>query len=168
MEFIKGVFNDYGAVLLVSSMALLLIVFIWNIILTVQMGRLQNKYKRFMRSTTGKNLEGMLEEYIKDVESAIGKVEVIENNISSLKDQAERCIQKCSVARYNAFSDTGSDLSYSIALLDNYNNGVVLTGIYGRNETINYVKPISMGTSSYPLSVEEQMVLDRCTKKANK
>lgn len=66
---------------------------------------------------------------------------------------------KVSIVRYRAFEDVGSDLSYSIALLDNNNNGVILTGIYGRNESTTYAKPIDKGLSRYELSDEEKYVL---------
>jgi hypothetical protein len=49
-------------------------------------------------------------------------------------------------------------------LLDNFNDGFVLTGIYGRNESYTYAKPISKGESKYPLSVEEELVLKRSLK----
>ena len=49
-------------------------------------------------------------------------------------------------------------------MLDNYNNGAIITSIYGRNETVTYAKPVENGASRYPLSVEEELVLDRCIK----
>jgi hypothetical protein len=41
---------------------------------------------------------------------------------------------------------------------------MLLTGIYGRNETITYAKPVENGVSSYPLSEEEEKVLTRSLK----
>ena len=61
--------------------------------------------------------------------------------------------------RYKAFEDIGSDLSYSIAMLDGNNNGVIITSIYSRNESITYAKPIDNGISRYDLSEEENSVL---------
>lgn len=66
--------------------------------------------------------------------------------------------------RYNAFDDMGSQLSFSIALLDDFKNGFVLTSIYGREETVSYCKEVKNGTSTIPLSAEEIMVLDRAIK----
>jgi hypothetical protein len=53
----------------------------------------------------------------------------------------------------------GSDLSFSIALLDGNQNGVIITSIYGRNESTTYAKPIDKGISRYDLSEEEKKVL---------
>ena len=70
-------------------------------------------------------------------------------------------LQNLRVLRYNAFDNTGSDLSYSVALVDEENNGVVLSSIYGREENRCYAKPVIAGKSQYVLSKEEQEVLQQ-------
>ena len=70
-------------------------------------------------------------------------------------------IQNVGFIRYNAFNDMGSDLSFSIALLDERRDGFVITNIYAREESNVYAKPIVNGKSTYPLSVEEIQALDR-------
>ena len=65
------------------------------------------------------------------------------------------------MVRYNAFSDTGSDLSFTLALLDEQNNGVVLNGIYSREMSNIYAKPITNGNSTYTLSEEERQAIDK-------
>jgi len=141
-----------------------LILFIWNIVTSAQLSRLKKKYKQFMRGARNTNLEEMIKEYMENIDNTLDKVDVLNDAVIGLKDQADRCIQKCNIIRYNAFSDTGSDLSYSIAMLDNFNNGFVLSSIYGREESVTYAKPIESGKCRYPLSVEEEIVLDRCLK----
>ena len=53
----------------------------------------------------------------------------------------------------------GSDLSYAVALLDSNNNGVVLSSIFGREDSRSYVKPIEAGKSTYTLTDEEDEAL---------
>ncbi|GAB7387692.1 DUF4446 family protein [Bacillaceae bacterium] len=65
------------------------------------------------------------------------------------------------VVRFNAFHDTGSDLSFSVALVDDELNGVVITSIYGRDESRVYAKPLEKGRSSYHLSEEEKEALQK-------
>ncbi|SHJ27263.1 Protein of unknown function [Lutispora thermophila DSM 19022] len=148
---------------LIFMLAIILLV-LWNIILSISFTRLKGKYKKMMRGSSNKNLEQMIADYMASIESTIDRVQLLNEEVIHLKEQTDRCVQKLSITRYNAFSDTGSDLSYSIALLDNYNNGVIITSIYGRNESVTYAKPIENGSSKYPLSVEEEMVLNRCLK----
>ena len=57
--------------------------------------------------------------------------------------------------RYKAFEDVGSDLSFSVAILDSYNDGIILTGIYSRHDSVTYAKPVDKGISRYELSEEE-------------
>ena len=73
----------------------------------------------------------------------------------------EKSIQKVGIIRYNAYKDTGSDLSFTLALLDENNNGVVLNGIYSREMSNIYAKPIENGKSTYTLSDEEQKAIER-------
>lgn len=61
----------------------------------------------------------------------------------------------------------GSDLSFSIAMLNGNNDGIVLTGIYGRDESVVYAKPIDKGISRYDLSEEEEQVLLEACNKVN-
>jgi hypothetical protein len=123
-----------------------------------------------MRGTSGKNIEGMILEELENLKANDVKFNAINTRMGVMQDQLDRCLQKHSIVRYNAFNDTGSDLSYSIAFMDNLDNGIAITGIYGRNEFIGYAKPVENGNSSYPLSVEEQMAISRCqkTRAANK
>ena len=53
----------------------------------------------------------------------------------------------------------GSDLSYAVALLDSNNNGLVLSSIFGREDSRSYVKPIEAGKSTYTLTDEEDEAL---------
>lgn len=164
MNIFYTILRDYNNIIIVGLIVLTLILFIWNIILSSRLSSLGGKYKKFMRGSSGKNFESMLLDHISDIEAAIERVNIMNEDLINLKNQMDKCIQKCNIIRYNAFSDTGSDLSYSIAMLDNFNDGFIVTGIYGRNESITYAKPVSKGTSKYPLSVEEELVLNRSLK----
>ena len=73
----------------------------------------------------------------------------------------EGCIQKIGIVRYSAFKDTGSDLSFALAMLDENNNGVVLNGIYSREMSNIYAKPIENGKSAYTISEEEKKAIDK-------
>lgn len=157
--------DTVGLAAIITIVVLLLASLIWNIVLSVKMSALSKKYRKFMRGSNGKNFEGMLMEQVETVNGAVDRVNLVNQELLELKNQTDRCIQKCNIIRYNAFSDTGSDLSFSVAMLDNFNDGFIITGIYGRNESITYAKPIDKGLSKYQLSVEEEMVLNRSIKK---
>lgn len=86
-----------------------------------------------------------------------------------MKKNTEKCIQKVGIVRYNAFSDTGSDLCFALALLDFEDNGIVLNGIYSRdNTTTTYAKPIEKGKSTYVLAKEEVEAIEKAKQSAEK
>jgi hypothetical protein len=98
----------------------------------------------------------MVIEYNGKVDESLQTVKNIEAAYGSIDARLKSSIQKVSVVRYRAFDDVGSDLSFSIALLDEKNDGAVITGIYGRNECTTFAKPIENGISKYDLSDEEK------------
>jgi hypothetical protein len=165
MENIYNFLVNYLNPIILILCLIIFIGLVWNIILTSQFAALSKKYKKFMRGTSGKNIEGIFLEELENIKSNDQKFNAISTRLDAMQDQIDKCLQKQSIVRYNAFTDTGSDLSYSIAIMDNLDNGIVITGIYGRNEFIGYAKPVDNGTSSYTLSVEEQMAITRCQKK---
>ena len=89
------------------------------------------------------------------------KFQKISAELDELKKEGQFCIKKVGMIRFNPFSGVGSDLSFSIALLDGRNDGVVITSLYNREENRVYAKPIKDGQSQYSLSGEEKEVIER-------
>ena len=127
------------------------------------LSNLENKYRKFMRGVNNKNLEELIIGYLDKIDELKEETEYMKKLYEDLNLRLKSCVQKVSIVRYRAFDDVGSDLSFSIALLDENNDGVILTGIYGRNESTTYAKPIDKGISRYDLSQEEKQVLQDCT-----
>ena len=84
-----------------------------------------------------------------------------------LDNKTKNCIQKVGIYRYNAYKDTGSDLSFAVALLDEENSGVVFNGIYSREMSNIYAKPVEKGNSSYTLSDEEAEAINKAINSNN-
>ena len=78
------------------------------------------------------------------------------NNRAAKKAASEGALRHLSVVRYDAFGDVGGHLSWSVALLDDAGDGVVLTSIHGRSEARTYAKTITGWSSDAPLSPEEE------------
>lgn len=135
------------------------------IVLFRSISNLENRYRKLMRGVNNKNIEELIVSYLDRVDSAKEQAEYVKEICKELDNRIKGCVQKVSVVRYRAFEDVGSDLSYSIALLDHNNDGVVLTSIYGRNESTTYAKPIDKGISRYELSSEEDNVLKEAMNK---
>ena len=75
--------------------------------------------------------------------------------IKNLDNISERTIQKVGVVRFNPFNDLGGNQSFVIALLDNQNNGFVISSLFIKEGNRVYAKFINAGKSDHLLSKEE-------------
>ena len=130
--------------------------------------KLKNKYNKFMKKIgNGKNIEEDLENYMYRVERVERQNAEIISYCKNLDDEVAKCIQKIGIVRYSAFKDTGSDLSFAVAMLDEKNDGVVFNGIYSREMSNIYAKPVKNGVSEYTLSEEEKEAIRRASEANN-
>lgn len=165
MKNIIGIINASQVYIIITLAVLVIILFIMLMVTLRSLNKLEGKYRKFMRGVDNKNLEGLITGYLDKIDEVRADTEHMKKLYGELNLKLKECVQKVSVVRYRAFEDVGSDLSFSIALLDEGNSGVIITGIYGRNESTTYAKPIDRGISRYDLSQEEERVLQECINK---
>lgn len=156
--------NAIFIILCINLILIILLIFL-NILNTIRIKKLKRRYERFMNSENGTDLEQLLEKYISISTDISEKNKEIEKHLNRLDRNFINCIQKFSVIRYNAFDDVGSDLSYSLALLDGNDNGVVISSLFSREFSTTYGKPVVGGKSKYPLSAEEIKVINDAIRK---
>ena len=101
--------------------------------------------------------------YAGDADALPEDVVGLRQEVAALRAEAAGSFRHLGIVRYDAFAREGSDaggrLSWSVALLDDSGNGVVLTAIHGRSEARSYAKGISGWTSEQPLSPEEEQAV---------
>lgn len=159
MEIIIDTIRNYVPIIILALLIIVVILLFIETLNRVEINRLEKRYKKMMKGSYGKSIEELLIDYTGKIENSMKTVQEIESRYESINSRVKNSIQKCSVIRFRAFDDVGSDLSFSIALLDEKNDGVVLTGIYGRNECATFAKPIENGISKYDLSDEEKQAI---------
>lgn len=158
MENINLVLQNYLLLVIIVLLALVIMLYVMYEGQKKELQALKEKYDFF---TQGDNVnwDELLTKTLTEVRAAKAEMQALEENQQAMREQMKSCVQKVKLMRYNAFADTGSDLSYSLSLLDENNNGVVLSSIYGREDNRTYAKPIENGKSTYNLSDEEKKVL---------
>ena len=161
MENILSIINSYGAYIFIGMGVVIVFLFILIMILFRSLNKVENRYRKLMRGANSKNIEELIMGYLDKVDKANEKSQEAIDECKRLEIKMKDCIQKVAIMRYKAFENVGSDLSFSIAMLDDKNDGVILTGIYGRQESTTYAKPIDKGISRYDLSEEEMSVLNK-------
>jgi len=112
----------------------------------------------------GKNRANIQDGFTKDVLLRLGKIEtelhILEPQTAFFNKTSRASIQKIGFKRYNPFQDTGSDQSFSVALLDHHNTGVVISSLYLREGVRVYAKKIEEGRAGQALFNEEKEVLE--------
>lgn len=166
MDYYLDVINNFIASnmenLLLAILVLSVIILIAFISINMRLAKITKKYRELTEGAEGKNLEELILAQGKNIKELQIELTELKNSVVQLQEFSRETISKVYFKRYNAFPDMGSDLSFSVALLNNNNTGVLITSIYGRDENRVYLKPIVDGTSSYTLSPEEEEVVKRC------
>ncbi len=85
----------------------------------------------------------------------------LRQEVAALRAEGADALRHLAVVRYDAFGDVGGHLSWSLALLDDGGDGVILTSISGRSDARTYAKAISGWAGTQQLSPEEQEALDQ-------
>jgi hypothetical protein len=85
----------------------------------------------------------------------------LRQEVAALRVENGQALRHVAVVRYDAFTDTGGQLSWSLALLDDSGSGVVLTSIQGRNESRTYAKNVASWSSESQISPEEEDAISR-------
>ena len=164
INYIGEYISSYNTEVLIGLAIGLFVLLILNVLSLFKIRSIKKQYNKMAQGMKGINLEELLIHTSQDLDGIKDDIVKLDENIQSLRTKLTFAIQKVGFMRYNAFGDMGSDLSFSIALLDNFSNGFVLTSIYGRDNNVCYAKPIILGKSKIQLSSEEIMVIDKAIK----
>ncbi len=150
--------NWFNLLILISLFCLSVI----SVISLVNVILLKKKYKILTNLLgNGQDFNSILAGYVEKVENVSRETLDMNSKINDIRKNMEKCIQKVGVVRYKAYLDSGSDLCFAVALLDFEDNGVVINGIYSRdNTTTTYAKPIEHGKSKYTLVDEEIQAIE--------
>ncbi len=120
------------------------------------------KYKALIKGLSEKNVEDLMVSYSNELESIKNKISgPIENRIVNLEERMPTCLRNVGIVSYNAFDNVGNNMSFSIAALNDKKDGVVLTGIYTRENSYVYSKEIINGQPVKELSKEEKEALNK-------
>jgi hypothetical protein len=140
---------------------LLVALLIWVGFLSFRFSKLQ---RQIFTLTSGAEEVDVLEavsEHVRKVEEASRRQDRIIREQQRISERLGRTLQNVGLVRYNAFDDIGGELSFSLSLLSDEGDGIVLSNIRGRNESMVYAKGIERGRSKIALSEEEQEAINR-------
>ena len=108
-----------------------------------------------------RDIRRKFEDVVKRVDEFQGEVAKLEEKLHRVEVKGMEYIQRVELLRYNPYEDTGGNVSFSIAALDEKGSGFVLTSLHARSGTRLFAKPINQGKSKYRLSSEEEEVVKK-------
>ena len=151
-----------------AAIALAVVCLITIILLIITLCKLKKVNRRIDTLTRGKDAETMEDSILNFFE----KVEALEDaeikmhrDIREIKENLKITYQKTGLVKYDAFREMSGALSYSLALLDQENNGVLISSMYSREGCYTYAKDIVKGECKLNLSEEEAEALKQAIAK---
>jgi len=113
-----------------------------------------------LKQAGGSNLEEILHSQNEHLKKQSQEIKNLQNFANSLKNDLGFTLSRANVLRFNAFPGEGGDQSFSLALLDQHKNGVVISSLHNREGDRVYAKPIQNSQSQYHLTKEEMETIN--------
>ena len=143
------------------------IVVIVLIIISIALGvSNSSKIGAIMEYSEDKDLITAIDDYYKKVDSLAKTINntsdaVMLARLASCENEAARSIKKIGIINFDAYDDVTGKLSFALTLLNDHNDGIILTSLYGHNSCNTYVRQVINGESSTKLIDEERLSLER-------
>ena len=121
-------------------------------------------FNRLARGTKEIDLRKVLDRLLAQEKKNSEGVEFLVKEIRRLQEEGKLHVQKIGLIRFNPFKEIGGDHSFSLALLDGKDTGVVVTGLHTRERTRVYMKAVKEGKCEFELSDDEKKALVKAQK----
>jgi len=131
-----------------------LVEFIWIL-------KTEKRLKRFFAGKKAKDLEDTIIVLENDIDKLKKAKENTEKEIVEINGKLKKSIRGLETIRFNPFPDQGSNQSFAIGMLNEENDGLVLSSLYSRERMSIFAKPIKNGKSEYELTAEEKEALKK-------
>ena len=140
--------------LFIGMFALIIILLILFIVQAVKLSKLSKRYKKFMGGKNAKSLEKDIMGLYEDNKFLKTSMEKNKKDIQTLYRKFEGTFQKVGIVKYDAFNQMGGQLSFSLALLDENDNGFILNSVHSTEGCYSYTKEIKGGLCDISLGKE--------------
>lgn len=155
---------SYGidpAYIMIGLLAVMLVLIVLYIVCLFRIKKLQKAYNHFMSGKDMKSMEDVLWRQFDRIEILEESDKDKRRELNDLQITMQNAYQKSGLVKYDAFREMSGKLSYALALLDQNDNGVIVTSMYSREGCFSYAKEVIMGESSINLSEEEKEALKK-------
>jgi hypothetical protein len=143
--------------------------FVWNITITYLLIAQRSKIKKVTKDGKNTTVIEAISDVIEKEKSLKRTIIEIDKKVEDLIFASQFYIQKIGLVRFNPFNDTGGDQSFILALVDDRDTGVVISGLHTRNGTRWYAKEVENGKGvGHDLSNDEKKAINAARKRTKK
>lgn len=151
---------DIGYIFLAFAILILLFI-ILNIVSLVMIINLKKRLNKFMKGKEARSLEKEIIGLYEDNKFLKNMADNNKKDIRNLNKRFAKAFQKIGIVKYDAYQQMGGLLSFSLALLDEDNNGMILNSVHSTEGCYTYTKEVVNGECKLELSNEEKVALDQ-------
>lgn len=129
------------------------------VVLTGKYNKLNVSYQLFMKGREAESLEEEIMALFQDIDTLKMSNDKNRRDIKKMIENLRECYQRVGIVKYDAFSEMGGKLSFSIAILDDNANGLIINSVHSSDGCYVYTKEISGGECAISLGEEEKKAL---------
>ena len=133
----------------------------WLLDISNRQRQLQQRLDQTFTDAEGQDLSQPLAALIARLDTNDEQTQQLRAGLEHLTGHSAQTVRAMSLVRFQAFSDYGGDQSFALVLATEVGDGVVLSGIFAREGTRVYAKPLESWTSTYSLSFEEEEAISQ-------
>ncbi|MGN0166329.1 MAG: DUF4446 family protein [Lachnospiraceae bacterium] len=146
-------------VMIICMLGLIFVLLVLVFVLLGKVTRLSKIYVKYMKGLNGKSLEEKFQEKFDQVDKVLENEETIKNRLTAIEAAKEAGFCKFAVKKYDAFDGIGGKLSFSVCILTESNDGIILSAMHNTGGCYTYLKEIIKGKAFTKLSEQESRVL---------
>ncbi len=154
-----GISSPVLAIIIIVLIVLVLVLLGICISQMVKLRRMEHKLAKFTVGRNGASLESDIIALIEETKFIRATADKNKEDVSILYNKMEGTFQKLGLVKYDAFQQMGGKLSFSLALLDENNNGFIINSVHSTEGCYSYTKEINAGVCSIMLGKEEEQAL---------
>ena len=125
---------------------------------------MHHKIRRFTKGQSASSLEKIILNCVEGIEEIRNRNEIISKHTLELGNRVSNSLRNAQTIRYKAFEAHGSNQSFSIALLNEKGNGVVISSLHSHERVSTFAKPVIDYESTHDLTDEEKSVINDAKK----
>ncbi len=148
----NSITDNLGPIVLVLAGLCLVLMLVLQ---AMRIGRLGQRLDMLTRGSDGESLEAVFDAHLETVHQVGRDLDELTARTAVLESSARHHFARLGLVRFNPFPDTGGNQSFALALLDESEEGFVVSSLHSRTGTRIYAKAIVGGKADTSLSTEE-------------